>query len=74
MSQFENEVGRIIDRVNPRAQYDWTNGTLFIVTNSAVTTYDAYEVIEAIRVETNATISTGRVGDEIYVDFTGVQK
>jgi len=39
-----------------------------------VTTYDAYEVIEAIRVETNATTSTGRVGDEIYVDFTGVQK
>lgn len=74
MSQFENEVGRIIDRVNPRAQYDWTNGTLFIVTDNAVNTYDAYEVIEAIKHDTNATVSTGRVGDEIYVDFTGVQK
>ena len=74
MSQFENEVGRIIDRANPRIQYDWTNGTLFIVTDNAVSTQDAYEAIEAVVNETNAIVSTGRVGDEIYVDFTGVQK
>jgi len=74
MNQFENEVGRIIARTNPNAQYNWTNGTLFIVTDNAVNTYDAYEVIEAIKHDTNATVSTGRCGNEIYVDFTGVQK
>ena len=73
MSQFENEVGRIIQRVNPRAEYEFCNGTLFILTDNAVSTYDAYEVIKALEAETNATVSTGRCGQEIYVDFTGVQ-
>lgn len=74
MNQFENEVGRIIAFTNPQAEYNWTNGTLFIETNNAVNTYDAYDIIDAIKHYTKATVSTGRVGKEIYVDFTGVQK
>jgi hypothetical protein len=74
MNQFENEVGRIIQRVNPRAEYEFCDGTLFILTDNAVNTYDAHDIIDAIKHYTNATVSTGRVGSEIYVDFTGVQK
>ena len=74
MNQFENEVGRIIRRTNPSAEYEFCNGTLFILTDNAVNTYDAYDIIDAIKHDTNATVSTGRVGDEVYVDFTGVQK
>jgi hypothetical protein len=74
MNQFENEVTHIIERVLPRAQFEFCNGTLFILTDNSVSTYDAHEAIDAVVRETNAIVSIGRTGDEIYVDFTGVQK
>ena len=69
MNQFEIDVQDVINSTNPRVEYEFFNHSLFILTDNKVSTYDAYEVIDAIKSRLNVQVQTGRVGQEIHVDF-----
>ena len=69
---FETKINELIRAINPRAKHRFFNHTLFITTDNQTTTYDAYEIVDAITQLPylgKSKVGSGRVGDEIYIDF-----